>query len=253
MTITVLNKLSHDVPKGSSRVARRQGSNSDQDDSAYTFGLVEKISGQDSFLERERRRSSLAVNAAVRRYSGWLSRANQLVSLLRLASSELGQLEGLTFKLVEDAQSSADSVAAAQSEPLATQIEAKRDVAMNLLHSFQQEAHGFISTESLASLRGIKPPDLVREPVEIAQEVATTKRLVEWTLQQLIATLEQQLSRQPHFFSGEDKSSEEAALDSACLLSSRIDSGASMAMIAQANLDPQLAVRLLRSDQQYNN
>lgn len=246
MTTLAVPSLSSNYLDPSSRVERRHGNKGQKGGSDFSFGLVEPISSDRDQTAYDNPRPYTTHNAPVRRYSGWLSRANRLIGTLRLIDQELGGLEALPVTGEEDAKSYEETEAKSERlDNLEDVLQQNSAQVAQLLDDFVEEAEGFVDIESIGKLMRSSASIFSEDFVEAAQGVAKTRRFVQWTLQQLIDTMQDMISHRKDTLLEEDRLPEECASDTAEQISLSIDIGGDTAIEAQANLDPLLAVRLL--------
>lgn len=223
------------------RVERRQEKKGSKGRAEFSFGLVEEISVDRDGFSREDPRSYTTHNAPVRRYSAWLSRANRLIGTLRLIDQELDVLSGAQTVIIGGG-SGHDTKD--QSKSVTDNGSGKVNLAQ-LLDDFVEEAGGFVKIESIGRIMRHGAVIFSDDSVEAAQGVAKTKMFVQWTLQQLIDTMQDLISRRGDILPADIELAEELASDTAEQVSLSIDVDSGAAIEAQANLDPHLAVGLL--------
>ncbi len=243
MTTLTIPILSSSYLDPNSRVERRHGNKGQKGGSDFSFGLVEPISSNRDEASHDNPRPYTTHNAPVRRYSGWLSRANRLIGTLRLIDQELRELEGLPVTGEQEAKPCED--AEAKLDNLDDALQQRNTQVVQLLDDFEEEAEGFVEIGSIGKLMRSSASIFSEDSVEAAQGVAKTRRFVQWTLQQLIDTMQDMISHRKDTLLEEDRLPEEYASDTAEQISLSIDIGGDAAIEAQANLDPLLAVRLL--------
>ena len=245
MNEIAVEKFLNNVPKSFSKIERRLDKEGDQGGCESPQKPEKKYDAEHEESKQHYKQPFSSHNPAVRRYSAWLTRVNRLIAMLQAVDRELGTLESKMGQVKELQVARGSKVGKEKlAELTKTRGEQNRKI-MQLLQEFRHEAEGFINIHILDRLRGPGDGAVAADSAATVREVATKKQHVQETLQELIGVMLERIKKRKEDFPAEKMLLEESVSHEIDRISNSIVAGGSLAMRAQANLDPHLALRLL--------